>query len=71
MTKKISAGILGMGHYAPPKTLTNFDLEKIVDTNDAWIVERTGIKERHIAADGQPMSELAYKAAVAALEAHV
>ena len=67
MTKKISAGILGMGHYAPPKILTNFDLEKMVDTNDAWIVERTGIKERHIAADGEPMSELAYKAALGAL----
>ena len=67
MTKKISAGILGMGHYAPPKTMTNFDLEKMVDTNDAWIVERTGIRERHIADDNVPMSELAYRAAVNAL----
>ena len=67
MTKKISAGILGMGHYAPPKVMTNFDLEKMVDTNDAWIVERTGIRERHIAAEGEPMSGIAYKAATMAL----
>ena len=68
MMKMKSVGILGMGYYAPPKVMTNFDLEKMVDTNDAWITERTGIKERHIAADGVPMSELAYRAAVAALE---
>ena len=47
----ISAGILGTGYYVPERVLTNFDLEKMVQTNDAWIVERTGIHERRIAAD--------------------
>ena len=41
--------IIGLGMYAPPKVLTNLDLEKMVDTNDAWITERTGIRARHIA----------------------
>lgn len=68
MTAKVnSAGILGTGYYVPEKVLTNFDLEKMVDTNDEWIVERTGIRERHVVDDGVPMSELAYKAAVMAL----
>lgn len=62
-----NAGILGTGFYVPEKVLTNFDLEKIVDTNDAWIVERTGIRERHIAPDDVPVSELAYQAALKAL----
>ena len=48
MTRAV--GILGVGHYVPEKTLTNFDLEKMVDTSDEWITERTGIKQRHIAA---------------------
>ena len=68
MTAKVnSAGILGTGYYVPEKVLTNFDLEKMVDTNDEWIVERTGIRERHVVDDGVPMSELAYEAAVMAL----
>ncbi|MBD3170690.1 MAG: 3-oxoacyl-ACP synthase, partial [candidate division Zixibacteria bacterium] len=41
--------IIGTGRAVPPKILTNYDLEKIVDTTDEWIVTRTGIKERHIA----------------------
>ena len=64
---KKSAGIIGTGYYAPEKVLTNFDLEKIVDTNNEWIVERTGIKERRVAEDDVPMSELAFKAAQMAL----
>ncbi len=68
MTAKLyNAGILGTGYYLPEKILTNFDLEKIVETSDEWIVERTGIKERRIAEDDVPMSELAMKAAENAL----
>ena len=57
-----------MGYYVPEKVLTNFDLEKMVDTSDQWIVERTGIRERHIAAPDQATSDLAYIAAQRALE---
>jgi 3-oxoacyl-[acyl-carrier-protein] synthase-3 len=61
-------GIIGTGKYVPEKILTNSDLEKMVDTNDEWIVSRTGIKERHIAAPDQATSDLAYEAAIRALE---
>ncbi|WP_419891984.1 beta-ketoacyl-ACP synthase III [Paenibacillus xylanexedens] len=61
-------GIIGTGKYVPEKILTNSDLEKMVDTNDEWIVSRTGIKERHIAAPDQATSDLAYEAAIEALE---
>lgn len=61
--------ILSTGSYLPDKILTNHDLEKIVDTTDEWIVQRTGIKERHIAAINQPTSDLAIHAARRALEA--
>jgi 3-oxoacyl-[acyl-carrier-protein] synthase-3 len=60
--------ISGTGSYLPEKTLTNADLEKMVETNDAWISERTGIKERHLAAEGQVTTDLAYIAATKALE---
>lgn len=63
-----SVGIVGTGSYVPEKVLTNADLEKIVDTNDEWIVSRTGIKERHIADPETPVSELCYQAALKALE---
>ncbi len=49
---KIRAAITSVGHFVPPKILTNFDLEKLVDTNDEWIRTRTGISERRIAEDG-------------------
>lgn len=62
-------GILGMGAYMPEKVLTNFDLEKIVDTSDEWIQTRTGIKERRIAEKGTATSDLAAKAALQALKA--
>ena len=62
-----AAGIIGIGCYLPEKKLTNQDLEKMVDTSDAWITERTGIKTRHIAAPDQATSDLAYEAAVRAL----
>jgi 3-oxoacyl-[acyl-carrier-protein] synthase-3 len=60
--------IVGTGSYAPDKVLTNADLMKIVDTNDQWIVERTGIKERRIIAEGEATSDLALRAATRALE---
>jgi 3-oxoacyl-[acyl-carrier-protein] synthase-3 len=60
--------IAGTGSYLPEKTLSNFDLEKMVDTSDQWISERTGIRRRHIAAEGEFTSDLAYKASVIALK---
>ena len=60
--------VLGCGSYLPERTLTNADLAKTVDTSDEWIVQRTGIRERHIAADGELTSDLGVKAALAALE---
>ena len=58
----------GFGLYAPEKVLTNADLEKIVDTSDEWITTRTGIKERHLAAEDQAASDLALEASKEALE---
>lgn len=70
MTLKLnSAGILGIGYHVPEKILTNADIEKLVDTNDEWIVERTGIKQRRIADKNEPTSDLAVKAARKAMEA--
>ncbi len=60
--------IAGTGSYAPEKILTNADLEKMVETSDQWIVERTGIRERHVAAPEQATSDLALVAAQRALE---
>jgi 3-oxoacyl-[acyl-carrier-protein] synthase-3 len=59
--------ILGTGHYLPPVVRTNADLEKMVDTSDAWITERTGIRERRIAPDGVFTSDMATSAAKEAL----
>jgi 3-oxoacyl-[acyl-carrier-protein] synthase III len=59
--------ILGCGGYLPEKVLTNADLARMVDTSDEWITERTGIKQRHIAADGELTSDLALKASERAL----
>ncbi len=61
--------IAGTGSYLPEKVLTNADLEKMVDTSDAWITERTGIRKRHIAAPGETTCDLAEHAARRALEA--
>jgi len=61
--------IAGTGSYLPERILTNADLEKIVDTSDEWIVTRSGIRERHVAADGETTSDLAYQASLKALEA--
>ncbi len=61
--------IVGTGSYLPEKILTNDDISKFVDTSDEWIRERTGIRQRHVAADGQTTSDLGYEAAVRALKA--
>jgi len=61
--------ITGTGSYLPERVMTNRDLEQIVDTSDSWIRERTGIEQRHIAAEGQLTSDLAEPAARRALEA--
>jgi 3-oxoacyl-[acyl-carrier-protein] synthase-3 len=63
----IAVGITGIGAYAPEKVLTNFDLERMVETSDEWITQRTGIKERRIAAEGEAASDLALPAARDAL----
>lgn len=61
--------IIGTGSYLPAKILTNYDLEKIVETSHDWIVSRSGIVERHIAADNELTSDLALQASLRALEA--
>jgi 3-oxoacyl-[acyl-carrier-protein] synthase III len=63
------ARIIGTGSYLPARVLTNTDLEKMVETTSDWILERTGIQERHMAAEGELTSDLALKAAERALEA--
>jgi 3-oxoacyl-[acyl-carrier-protein] synthase-3 len=60
--------IVGTGHYTPAKVVRNVDLERLVDTSDSWITERTGIKERRVAAEGETTSDMAAAAAKAALE---
>ena len=65
----INSKITGTGGYLPEKVVTNADLEKIVDTTDQWITERTGIKKRHLVVDGETTCDLAEKAAIDAIEA--
>ncbi len=62
------ARIIGTGHYLPEKVLTNRDLEEMVDTSDQWIADRTGIRQRHIAAEGQTTCDLAEQAARRAMD---
>jgi 3-oxoacyl-[acyl-carrier-protein] synthase-3 len=69
MSRRIAAKITGVAGYVPPRVLSNSDLEKLVDTNDQWIRERTGISERHIAGPGVAASDLAVAAARSLLEA--
>lgn len=68
MATLIPVGIAGLGRYLPERRLTNLDLEKVVDTSDAWIQQRTGISERRIAAGDQVTSTLALNAARQALD---
>jgi 3-oxoacyl-[acyl-carrier-protein] synthase-3 len=67
LTKPIRVKISALGTYVPPRLLTNADLEKMVETNDQWITERTGIRERHIVDKGVATSDLAVEAAKKAL----
>ncbi len=67
-TEKRKIKIAGTGFYVPDKILTNFDLEKMVDTSDEWITTRTGIKERRIAPEDQMTSDLGVKAGQSALK---
>jgi len=62
------ARIIGTGSYAPERVVTNAELSKKVETSDEWIVERTGIRERRMAADGEVTSDMAMKASIRALE---
>jgi 3-oxoacyl-[acyl-carrier-protein] synthase-3 len=66
---RIYSRIIGTGSYLPTHILTNAELEKRIETTSEWIVERTGIRERHIAAEGELTSDLAQKAAESAIEA--
>lgn len=66
---KMNSVVIGVGSYLPKRVLTNAELAEKVDTSDEWIVQRTGIKQRHIAAEGEFTSDLATNAARAALDA--
>ena len=66
---KLRSVVVGVGAYLPERRVTNADLEKIVDTTDEWIVKRTGIRSRYLAAEGETTSMLATKAAQRALDA--
>jgi len=68
MSAQPKSRILGVGAYTPERILTNRELERIVDTSDEWVRERTGIHERRIAADGESTSDMALRAAERALE---
>lgn len=65
---RIYSRIVGTGHFMPERVVTNKDLEKVCDTSDEWIRERTGIEQRHCAAEGEGCLDLAYEAAVRALD---
>src|SRR5690349_8371823 len=65
---QVRAKISALGTYVPPRLLTNADLEKMVETSDSWILERTGIRQRHIVDKGVATSDLAVAAAKVALE---
>ncbi len=60
--------VAGIGSYLPEKVLSNFDLEKMVETSNDWIIERTGIERRHIAAEGEATSDLSLQASLRALK---
>ena len=68
MTGPVPVGIAGIGMYVPERRLTNQELEAMVDTSDEWIVQRTGIRERRIAAVDEQTSHMGTAAAQRALE---
>jgi 3-oxoacyl-[acyl-carrier-protein] synthase III len=67
---RVRAGITALGVYAPPKVITNADLERIMDTSDEWITTRTGIRRRHVAADEEFTSDLCFRAVEDLLRRH-
>jgi len=69
VTSVLRSAVTGVGGYLPDRVVTNDDLAKFVDTSDEWIVERTGIRQRHQARDDEPVSDLAVAAGRRALEA--
>src|SRR5579875_1591623 len=64
---KLRSVVVGLGSYLPKRIVSNFDLEKSLETSDEWIVQRTGIRQRHVAAEDEPTSRLGLYAAKAAL----
>jgi len=68
MSERIPVGIAGTGMHVPERVITNHDFEAILETSDEWIVQRTGIRQRHWAADGEATSDLCVQAARGALE---
>jgi len=70
LSSPVRAKIVALGTYVPPRILSNQDLEKMVETTDQWILERTGIRERHIAEPGVAASDLAVEAVKKLLESH-
>jgi 3-oxoacyl-[acyl-carrier-protein] synthase-3 len=70
MSRRIAAKITGVAGYVPPRLLTNADLEKMVDTTNQWIMERVGIRERHLADKGVAASDLAVEAVKKLQEKH-
>src|SRR5258706_7440999 len=69
MTSRVRVGIAGTGSYVPERVVPNSYFEKIVDTSDEWIVQRTGIRERRYVAEGEATSDIAVAAGRRALEA--
>ena len=67
MTNLLNAAVTGTGAHVPERILTNFDLEKMVDTSDEWIRRRTGMVERHIADENTASSDLGIQAALKAI----
>lgn len=68
-SQRVYSRIAGTGSYLPENVVTNDDLAKVVDTSDEWIAARTGIRQRHVAAEGETTSDLSYHASMRALEA--
>src|SRR5687768_10255973 len=68
VSEVVKVGISGTGSYVPERVLTNYDLEKLVDTSDEWIVQRTGIRERRIARPDEASGDMGTVAAKRALE---
>ena len=64
MKRQLGAKVTALGTYVPPKLLTNADLEKMIETSDQWITERTGIKQRHLVENGMATSDMSVEGSV-------